>query len=153
MSLTAFLKVSWSQTVHKRKSWTKISDGKVILYWFDEGVCLNHESYLDILRTFVWPRFRRKVADQDLWWQQDGATAHTVEIVRNWLDNKFDGRVISNKMTHFWPPCSPDLSPLDFWFWGHAMHHLKTTKLSGHHLQSWLLLGQRRSAFESKLKA
>ena len=51
-----------------------------------------------------------------------------MEIVRNWLDTKFDGRVISNKMTHFWPPCSPDLSPLDFWFWGHAMHHLKTTK-------------------------
>ena len=104
-------------------------DGKVILYWFDEGVRLNYESYLDVLLTFVWPRVRRKVADQDLWWQQDGATAHTVEIVRNWLDTKFDGRVISNKMTHVWPPCSLDLSPLDFWFWGHAMHHLKTTKL------------------------
>ena len=117
-----------TQTVHKRMSWAGIVDGKVILYWFDEGVRLNHESYLDILRTFVWPRVRRKVADQDLWWQQDGATSHTVEIVRNWLDTKFDGRVISNKMTHVWPPCSPDLSPLDFWFWGHAMHHLKTTK-------------------------
>ena len=45
-----------------------------------------------------------------------------------WLDTKFDIRVISNKMTHVWPPCSPDLSPLDFWFWGYAMHHLKTTK-------------------------
>ena len=53
---------------------------------------------------------------------------HTVEIVGNWLNTKSDGRVISNKMTHVWPPCSPYLSPLDFWFWGHAMHHLKTTK-------------------------
>ena len=51
-----------------------------------------------------------------------------MEIVRNWLGTKFDGSVISNKMTHVWPLCSPDLSPLDFWFWGHAMHHLKTTK-------------------------
>ena len=50
------------------------------------------------------------------------------EIVRNWLDTKFDDRVISKEMTYVWPPRSPDLSPLDFWFWGHAMHHLKTTK-------------------------
>ena len=55
-----------TQTVHKRMSWVGIVDGKVILYWFDEGVRLNHESYLDILRTFVWPRVRRKVSDQDL---------------------------------------------------------------------------------------
>ena len=50
-----------------------------------------------------------------------------MEIVRNWLDTKFDGRVIFNKMTPVWPPCSPGLYPLDFWFWGHPMHHLKTT--------------------------
>ena len=60
-------------------------DGKVILYWFDEGVRLNHESFLDILRTFVWPRVRRKVTDQELWWQQDGATAHTGYFIKNYM--------------------------------------------------------------------
>jgi hypothetical protein len=30
----------------------------------------------------------------------------------------FDDCIISNRTEREWPPKSPDLNPLDFWFWG-----------------------------------
>ena len=45
--------------------------------------------------------------------------------VREWLKKKFDGRVISRMMDQPWPAKSPDLSPLDYWFWGVAMSELR----------------------------
>jgi len=36
--------------------------------------------------------------------------------------------VISNKMEHIWPPKSPDMSPLDYWFWGACDQHIKESK-------------------------
>ena len=45
--------------------------------------------------------------------------------MREWLKKKFDGRVISRMMDQPWPAKSPDLSPLDYWFWGVAMSELR----------------------------
>ena len=36
--------------------------------------------------------------------------------------------MISNKMKHIWPPKSPDMSPLDYWFWGACEQHIKKSK-------------------------
>ena len=41
---------------------------------------------------------------------------------------KFRGSVISNKTDIPWPANSPDLNPLDFFFWGHAMTHVYRIK-------------------------
>ena len=61
-----------------------------------------------------------------LWYQQDGATVHTTTVAaREWLGDKFDGRVISRLINRPWPAKSPDLSPLDFWFWSVAMAELR----------------------------
>ena len=49
--------------------------------------------------------------------QQDGAPPHTTQMVRDWLASKFGDRVISNKTERPWPTRSPDLSPLNFWYW------------------------------------
>jgi hypothetical protein len=50
------------------------------------------------------------------WFQQDNATAHTVQNTMVFLKDMFPGRVISQGL---WPPRSPDLSPPDFFLWGH----------------------------------
>ena len=39
--------------------------------------------------------------------------------MRELLNEKFCGRWIGRRGTEEWPPRSPDLTPLDFWFWGH----------------------------------
>jgi hypothetical protein len=50
------------------------------------------------------------------WFQQDGATAHTSRISLNHVSNYFGERVISKGL---WPARSPDLTPPDFFLWGH----------------------------------
>lgn len=50
---------------------------------------------------------------------QDGAPPHYANSVRQFLYEKFSPqRVISRGCDIVWPPRSPDLNPLDFWFWG-----------------------------------
>ena len=48
--------------------------------------------------------------------------------VRDWLTEKFQDRTISNKMKIVWPPKSPDMLPLDYWFWGACDQYIKETK-------------------------
>jgi hypothetical protein len=52
--------------------------------------------------------------------QQDGATCHTSRATMAVLSTLFGERIISKGATIEWPPRSPDLNPLDFWFWGYA---------------------------------
>ena len=54
-----------------------------------------------------------------MWFQQDGATPHTAHHVLKWLKETFATRIVSLKTDIPWPPHSPDLSPLDFFLWGH----------------------------------
>ena len=49
---------------------------------------------------------------------QDGATPHTATAARNLLHSLFPGHVIGKFMDIPYPPCSLDLNPLDFFFWG-----------------------------------
>ena len=51
--------------------------------------------------------------------QQDGAPAHTSRMVIDFLNHRFSGRLISKSSNLLWPPRSPDLNPLDFYFWSH----------------------------------
>ncbi|XP_025411199.1 uncharacterized protein LOC112684096 [Sipha flava] len=51
--------------------------------------------------------------------QQDGAPAHNANIVRNLLNEYFPNRWIGTYGAIQWPPRSPDLTPLDYFLWGH----------------------------------
>lgn len=54
-----------------------------------------------------------------LWIQQDGAPAHFSRAARQILDNHYPNRWIGRGGPVSWPPRSPDLTPLDFFLWGH----------------------------------
>ena len=51
--------------------------------------------------------------------QQDGATCHTAKATIDLLNEKFSGRLISRNTNFGWPPRSCDLTPMDFFLWGH----------------------------------
>ncbi|GFY24861.1 transposase-like protein [Trichonephila clavipes] len=53
-----------------------------------------------------------------MWFQQDGAPAHFSISVRNHLDATCIERWIGRGGPVHWPPRSPDLSCLDYFFWG-----------------------------------
>ena len=55
-----------------------------------------------------------------MWYQQDGAPPHFARCVRNLLTEKFHHQWIGRGGPIEWPARSPDLTPLDFYLWGHV---------------------------------
>ena len=45
--------------------------------------------------------------------QKDGATSHTANITQNWCRD----HTLNFWSKEMWPPCSPDLNPMDFSVW------------------------------------
>jgi hypothetical protein len=105
--------------------WVGVIQGRIIIHWFDNNNSVNGDTYLDMLKTVVWPQVRGVATRRNLWFQQDGATVHTTIRAREWLSQKFGTRVISRLTDHPWPAKSPDLSPLDYWFWNVAMAEVR----------------------------
>jgi hypothetical protein len=54
-----------------------------------------------------------------IWLQLDGAPAHFARPVRQWLNNNYPRRWIGRRGFIAWPPRSCDITPLDFFLWGH----------------------------------
>ncbi|GFV18026.1 uncharacterized protein TNCV_168301 [Trichonephila clavipes] len=80
------------------------------------SVCSHAENY-------VLPELRRRNALNDIVWMQDGAPPHIARSVKRLLDQHFGDRIISRYYPFPSPARSPDLTPMDFWFWG----YLKST--------------------------
>ena len=72
-----------------------------------------------------------------MWFQLDGAPAHFAVDVRHYiyiyiyiyiyLDLQFPNRWIGRHDPVSWPVQSPDLTPLDFYLWGHMKSHINET--------------------------
>lgn len=54
-----------------------------------------------------------------MWFQHDGAPAHNAVNARQHLNEVFGNRWIGRNGPVAWPARSPDLTPLDFYLWGH----------------------------------
>lgn len=102
-------------------------------YFFEEGgvaVTVTADRYVDMLRNFLEPKLR-ELDHPNVWFQQDGATAHTARRTMDVLREMFPGHVISLRGDVGWPARSPDLAPCDFFLWGYLkakvfQHHPRT---------------------------
>lgn len=56
--------------------------------------------------------------------QHDGAPAHTSRIAQESVSAIFGNRYLGRGGMRDWPARSPDLNPLDFFFWGHIKSHV-----------------------------
>jgi len=76
-----------------------------------------------MLQNFFQPRlgeiFNFQHGADNVWFQQDGATAHTSRRSLSLLREMFPGHVISLHGDIGWLPHSPDLTPCDFFLWGY----------------------------------
>ena len=96
-------------------AWVGVVDGKCLpVHWFEFSV--NTGSYLEMLRTVMWPAVKNKVTRKNYWFQQDGAPCHPSATVMDFLLSKFNNRIILRGSAHHLPAYSPDLSCLDFSF-------------------------------------
>ena len=103
--------------------WSGFHAGGVIGRYFfvdenDRHVTVNGEHYRAMLEDYLWPQLD-ELDINDMWFQQDGATSHAARVTIDSLKCKFGERVISRNSPVEWPLCSCDLTPLDFFLWGH----------------------------------
>jgi len=70
------------------------------------------------LHDMVVPQLRTRANFTELYFQQDGATPNYALLVRNYLDIIFPLHWIGQRGSIDWPPRSPELTIMDFFFWG-----------------------------------
>ncbi|GFV73469.1 putative transposable element [Trichonephila clavipes] len=104
--------------------WCALWAGGIIGPYFfknDEGhnVTVNGDRYRAIIDNFFIPELNNHDV-QELWFQQDGATCHTARATIDLLKDTFGDRLISRFGPVNWPPRSCDLTPLDYFLWGHV---------------------------------
>ena len=65
---------------------------------------------------------------QDIWFQQDGATWHTARITIDLLRGEFDEHFILYSRAISWQPRSCDLTPLDYFLCRYVKAHVYVDK-------------------------
>jgi hypothetical protein len=90
-------------------------------YFFEEGnraATVNSERYVSILQNYFAPALE-ELGLENVWFQQDGAKAHTARASMQFSREMFPERLISLRGDIPWPARSPDLTPCDFFLWGY----------------------------------
>lgn len=88
---------------------------------------LNGERFYNFLNTILWDFMEELTIEErrNIIFQLDGASIHNVIAVRRWLNETFRGRWIGRSSPSiYWPPRSPDLTPLDFFLWGYLKENV-----------------------------
>ena len=101
-------------------------------YFFENeagnAVTVNADRYVEMLQNFFTPQLVRFPVNENTLFQQDGATSHTARISMNAVNALFPNRVVSRNGDIPWPPCSPDLTPCDYFVWGYLKTKVFETK-------------------------
>jgi len=102
-------------------------------YFFEDNegaaVIVTSEHYVAMLRNFCEPELRRHGIDpSSVWFQQDGATAHTVRASMSALREMLPQHVISRGGDVLWPAHSPDLSACYYFLWGYLKSRVFISK-------------------------
>lgn len=109
--------VEADQGASRTMCWAAMSHEKLFgPYFFPASV--SADTYQAILSEFFVPELLHDMGNVDnVWFQQDGAPAHTADNTKVFLANIFDTRIISRGFQNEWPPRSPDITPCDFFLW------------------------------------
>lgn len=116
----------WSLNV-----WCGIVGNQIVGPHFFQGT-VTGPIYTDFLKN-VLPLLLQNVnlqLRQVMWFQHDGAPPHFSRICRAELDRQFGNSWIGRSGPVAWPPRSPDLTVLDYYFWGRVKEIVYSTKPS-----------------------
>ena len=65
-----------------------------------------------------------------MYFQHDGAPPHYTRHMREYLNESFHNCWLGRGGPVAWPPRWPDLTPLDYYFWGHMKTLVYETKVN-----------------------
>ncbi|KZC12688.1 hypothetical protein WN55_04156 [Dufourea novaeangliae] len=82
-------------------------------------VTVNGDCYRTMINDFLFENMD-DIDPDEMWFKQDGATCHTATATIDLLKSKFNDKLISRNGPANWPPRSCDLTPLDYFLWGHV---------------------------------
>ena len=87
---------------------------------------LNGNTYFEFINNELQPLLEDVPLHdrRNMIFQHDGAPPHITRRVRNALDEAFPNRWIGRGGPFNWPARSPDLTPMDFFFWGHLKQYI-----------------------------
>lgn len=113
--------------------WCGIYNTRIIGPVFFTGT-LTAERYCELILHGIVEEFLDNVPlneNLELWFQHDGAPPHFAAVTRNLLDQLFHNRQwIGRGGPMEWPPRSTDITPLDFFLWGHLKQEVYRTPLT-----------------------
>lgn len=93
-----------------------IKDKLIGPYILDNAI--NGATYLQFLQDAL-PELLRDVpveTQETMYYQHDGAPPHRSQNVMRFLHNRYGDRIIAHQGQVHWPPRSPDLTPMDFFY-------------------------------------
>lgn len=106
-----------NQYYQKTNVWCGIINDKLIgPFFFRQN--LTGDTYLHFLENEL-TDFLDNMSIQErrkLWFVHDGCPAHSARIVSEWLNGEFGDKWLGRNTDPRWPPRSPDLTPLDFFY-------------------------------------
>ncbi|XP_031785939.2 uncharacterized protein LOC116418120 [Nasonia vitripennis] len=80
---------------------------------------LTARRYRRLLRLINGRLHDNPIPQNQMWWQMDGAPAHNAAVVTEYLEERFPERWIGLNSPHVrFPPRSPDLTIMDYYFFG-----------------------------------
>lgn len=111
--------------------WAGIHGNQIIGPVFIEGN-LNGPKFLELLdeTVAVYVAGLPEEEQRRLWYQLDGAPAHSVVAARERLNDMFGEQWIGRYGPSRWPARSPDLTPLDFFLWGRIKNEVYATDVT-----------------------
>ena len=99
--------------------WCALSRVDIIGQWFfkenEQAVSMTSDRYVNMINECFLPTLNQ-MGVENLWFQQDGATAHTARASMTILRQNFPGHLISSRGDLHWPALSPDLSHVTFFY-------------------------------------
>lgn len=90
---------------------------------------INGRMFLDMLELFLFPQVDDLPNAGDIYLQLDTVPPHYSDLIRVALDEKFPNQWIGRSGPILWPPRSPDLTVLDFFFWGFVKNIVYVEKI------------------------
>jgi len=108
----------------KTSVWCSLWTGGIICPYFfkneaSQNVTVNGTRYHAMITVYLLPEIEARDLD-DICFQQDGATCHTVHETMALLREQFGEQLISRFGPVNWPPKSCNITPLDFFLWGYV---------------------------------